>query len=102
MLEGTTKSSRLFKQTQKLHVDFPKLSSMGCVMANDDEINPIKVRSGLFALITARLEDVHEIAVAGQAAKISSQDIAGLVVDLRSVLDEITIQIDAIELMNNR
>ena len=83
-------------------MDFRTTLSMGYVMADDDEIDPTKVRSGLFALITARLEDAHEIAVKGQAAKISGQDVGGLVVDLRSVLDEITIQIDAIELMKNR
>jgi len=69
-------------------------------MANDgDEIDAIEVRTELFALITARLEDAHDIAVRGQAAKISNQDIGDLIVDLRSILDEIKIQIDAIDLM---
>lgn len=67
----------------------------------DNEIDPIKVRTGLFALITARLEDIHEIAVKGQATKISSQDIGDLIVDLRSTLDEINIHIDAIELLRD-
>lgn len=75
------------------------MSSMGWDMADtEDEIDPIKVRTGLFALITARLEDAHEIAVKGQAAKISDQEVGGLVVDLRSTLDEINIQNDAIDL----
>lgn len=102
MLERALKSSRLFEMFEKLHVDFPASASMGRDMADDDEIDPAKVRSGLFALITARLEDAHEIAVKGQATKISVQDIGDLVVDLRSALDETTIHIDAIKLMNNR
>ncbi len=71
-------------------------------MKNEDEVDPIKVRTGLFALVTARLEDAHEIAVKRQAAKISIQDVGDLIVDLRSMLDEINIQIDAIEMMNSR
>ncbi len=67
----------------------------------DDEIDPIKVRTGLFALITARLEDAHEIAVKGQAAKIGNQNIGDLIVDLRSILDEINIHIDAIDLIQD-
>ncbi|WP_422344510.1 hypothetical protein [Parasphingorhabdus sp.] len=71
-------------------------------MADDDEINPIKVRTGLFALITARLEDANEIAVKGQAANLGNPDVSGLVIELRSLLDEINVQLDAIELMTNR
>lgn len=75
--------------------------TMGWHMANEDEIEPVKVRTGLFALVTARLEDAHETAVKGQAAKLSDKDIGDLIIDLRAVLGEINIQIDAIELMNN-
>ncbi|MGB7244716.1 MAG: hypothetical protein WBC93_21825 [Sulfitobacter sp.] len=71
-------------------------------MTNNDETNPIKVRTGLFALITARLEDANEIAVKGQAAHLGDPDVSGLVIELRSLLDEITVQLDAIELMTNR
>lgn len=54
MLEQTPKSGRLYRQCQKLHVDFYAKSSTGEGMANsDDEIDPIKVRTALFALITA-------------------------------------------------
>ncbi len=83
-------------------MDFHAKSSMGWDMADtDDEIDPIKVRTGLFALITARLEDAHEIAVKGQVAKISNQDIGDLIVDLRSMLDETNIHIDAIDLLRD-
>ena len=83
-------------------MDFHTKSSMGWDMADtDDEIDPIKVRTGLFALITARLEDAHEIAVKGQVAKISNQDIGDLIVDLRSMLDETNIHIDAIDLLRD-
>ncbi|GAB5487010.1 MAG: hypothetical protein Pars2KO_05800 [Parasphingorhabdus sp.] len=76
---------------------------MGCDMAfTDDEIDPIKVRSGLFSLVTARLEEANEIAVKGQAAHLGDPDVSGLVIELRSLLDEITVQLDAIELMTNR
>lgn len=101
MLEQTPKSSDLSEQSQKLQVDFCTKSSMGAHMVDDSEIDPSKVCSGLFALITARLEDAHEMAVKGQATKVGSQDMGDLVADLRSMLDEVKVQIDAIELMNN-
>lgn len=101
MLERTLKSSRLFQVFEKLHVDFRKKSSMGKDMADGDEVNPIKVRSGLFALITARLQDAHQIAVKGQAANVGTADVNGLIIELRSMFDEINVQLDAIELMNN-
>ena len=66
-----------------------------------NEIDAIKVRTGLFAFITARLEDAHEVAVKGQAAKISNQDVGDLIVNLRSMLDEIKIQMDAIDLLRD-
>lgn len=51
---------------RKLHVDFSVTSSMDQYMANTaDGIDLIRVRTGLFALITAKLEDAHEIAVKG-------------------------------------
>ena len=75
---------------------------MGRGMADDDEIDPIRVRSGLFALVTARLEDAHEIAVKGQATNVGNADVSELAIELRSMFDEISVQLDAIELMNNR
>lgn len=83
-------------------MDFQASASTVVYMIDDSEIDPAKVRSGLFALITARIQDAHETAVKGQATKISGQDISDLVFDLRSALDEITIHIDAIGLMINR
>ncbi|OAO00172.1 hypothetical protein A8B75_18915 [Sphingomonadales bacterium EhC05] len=68
----------------------------------DDEIDPIKVRTGLFALITARLEDVHEVAVQGQSEKTENDQIASFVSDIRSALEEIHIHLDAIELIKSR
>ena len=102
MLEQAPKSSRLFKHFEKLHMDFRKKSSMGRGMADDDEIDPIKVRTGLFALVTARLEDAHQIAVKGQTTNLVGLNARGLVIELRSLLDEINVQLDALDLMNNR
>ena len=70
-------------------------------MANhDDEIDPIKVRSALFALITMRLEDAHIIAVKGQSKELGAADASNCLSDIRSILDEIQIQLDAGELIN--
>ncbi len=101
MLEQKPKSSRLSAYLRKLHVDFLAKSSMGWGMVSDDEIDPTKVRTGLFALITARLEDAHEFAVKGQSAKTDNDQIASFVSDIRSNLDEIHIHLDAIELIKN-
>jgi len=84
---------------EKLHVDFRTKSRMGCVMANDDKIDPSKVRAGLFALVTARLEDAHDIAVKGQGVHLNDQNVKDLIVDLHSVLEEVKIQIDTLDLM---
>ncbi len=65
-------------------------------MKNDDEIDDIAVRTGLFALITARLEDAHEIAVTGQSSKIDEQLVFDLSSDLESNLDEIRILLSAV------
>ena len=70
-------------------------------MANlDDEIDPIKVRSALFALITARLEDAHVFAVKGQAKDLDAAVAKDCISDIRSILDELQIQLDAAELIN--
>ncbi len=83
-------------------MDFRKMSSMGRDMADYNEIDATKVRTGLFALVTARLEDAHEVAVKGQATNVGNADVSGLVIELRSMFDEINVQMDAIELTNNR
>lgn len=65
-------------------------------MANiDEEIDPMKVRSALFGLITARLEDAHMCAVRGQAKDLNAADTRNCVTDIRSILDEVHIQLDA-------
>lgn len=70
-------------------------------MANlDDEIDPIKVRSTLFALVTARLEDAHTIAITGQSGDVNSADAKNHIGDIRSILDELQIQLDAAELIS--
>jgi len=70
-------------------------------MADDDKIDTIKVRTGLFALITARLEDAHDITVKGQAVHLNDQNVKDLIVDLCSMLDEVKIQIDVLDLMHD-
>ena len=65
--------------------------SMGVHMVDDCEIDPTEVRSGLFALITARLVDMHDIAVKGQSDEIGIDGASDLAGDLRSIHDEIRI-----------
>jgi hypothetical protein len=70
-------------------------------MANlDDEMDPVKVRSALFALITARLEDAHAFAVKGQARDLDAADVKDCITDIRSILDEVQIQLDAAKLIS--
>lgn len=64
-------------------------------MDNDERIDAIEVRGALFALITARLEDAHEIAVSGQSSKVDRQLIEQLISDLEGNLDEIKILLNA-------
>lgn len=65
-------------------------------MVNLDEINPQKARSSLFALITARLEDAHEVAVRGQHPEIDQADMAQLLEELVDQINQIEIMIIAI------
>jgi len=96
MLQQTLKSSGLFACITKLHMDFRAKSSICCDMANiDDEVDPIKVRCALFALITARLEDAHMFAVRGQARDLNAADTRNCITDIRSILDEVHIELDA-------
>ena len=66
----------------------------------DDEIDPIKVRTGLFAIITARLDDANLFAVKGQSMDLNTADARNYITDIRSILDEVHIQLDAAELIN--
>ncbi len=81
---------------RKLHVDF--LSEMSVIrrMINLDEIDPTKVRSGLFALVTALLEDAHELAVHGQRSKIDHSEVMKLLDDLVDQTNQIEILLMAI------
>lgn len=73
---------------------------MGCGMVNiDDEIDPLKVRTGLFAIITARTEDANMLAVRGQSRGLNTADARNYITDIQSILDEIQIQLDAAELI---
>lgn len=69
-------------------------------MANiEQELDPTKVRSGLFAIMTAMLEDAHDAAVKGQSSQSSVDDIDEQITDIRSILDEVKVQLDAAELI---
>ncbi len=73
-------------------MDFHAKSSMGWHMTDtDDEIDPIKVRTALFALVTARIEDAHEVAIGGQSPQTTSDHIVEAVADLQSIGQEIEI-----------
>jgi hypothetical protein len=70
-------------------------------MANlEHDIDPIKVRWALFALVTARLEDAHVFAVKGQSRELDADGAINCVADIRSNLDEVQIQLDAVELIS--
>lgn len=78
-------------------MDFRAKPSICCDKSNiDDEVDPIRVRCALFALITARLEDAHMFAVKGQARDLNASDARNCITDIRSILDEVHIQLDAI------
>ena len=65
----------------------------------DDGIDPVKVRSALFALITARLEDAHVFTVKGQSRDLDAAGVKYCISDFRSILDKWQIQLDAAELI---
>ena len=67
---------------------------VGCMESNDT-FDANKVRGALFALITARLEDAHEIAVKGQSSKADQELISQLTSDLEGKLEEIRILLNA-------
>ena len=65
----------------------------------NSEIDKAKVISGLFGLITARLEDAHEASVSGQGQRVGEEAMGQAIVDIRSAQDEIAILVSAIELV---
>ncbi len=90
----------IFCRIAKAGYRLPSEAEHGCDMANlDDAIDPRKVRSALFALITARLEDVHMFAVKGRSMDLGAAETRTVIIDMRSILDEVQIQLDAAELI---
>ena len=100
MLEQTLQSSAFSAKNGKLLLDLREETSLVGCMANEDEIDAIKVRGALFALITARLEDAHEIAVRGQSSKADRELISQLTSDLEGNLEEIRILLNASALVS--
>ncbi|WP_337658807.1 hypothetical protein [Sphingorhabdus sp. Alg231-15] len=74
------------------------MSEMSVVwrMINLDEIDPRKARSGLFALLTARIEDAHELAVHGQRSEIDQSEAMKMLDDLVDQTNQIEILLMAI------
>jgi|GEM_PF-6713108 len=101
MLEQTLQSSVFSAISQKLLLDLREETSLVEYMDNDERIDAIKVRGALFALITARLEDAHLIAVKGQSSKADQQLISQLISDLEGNLDEIRILLNASEIVSD-
>lgn len=82
--------------SRKLHVDFQRDLSVYWGMINLDEIDHRKARSGLFALVTARLEDAHELAVSGQRGRIDQSEVLKLRDDLIDQINQIEILLMAV------
>tara|TARA_R100001244_G_scaffold132319_1_gene108087 strand:- start:8126 stop:8431 length:306 start_codon:yes stop_codon:yes gene_type:complete len=101
MLEETLQSSGLSANSQKLLLDLREETSVVECMDNDERIDAIKVRGALFALITARLEDAHEISVKCQSSKTDQELISQLTSDLEANLEEIRILLNASALVSN-
>ncbi|WP_159646175.1 hypothetical protein [Sphingorhabdus sp. 109] len=95
MLEQTLQSSGLSAIMQKLLLDLREETSVVGSMVSDDKFDATKVRGALFALIAARLEDAHEIAVRGQSSKADQQRIWQLTRDLEGNLEKIRILLNA-------
>ncbi|NCP44690.1 MAG: hypothetical protein GW822_14865 [Sphingomonadales bacterium] len=95
MLEQTLQSSDLSAVIQKLLLDLREETSVVGCMDNGEKFDAIKVRGALFALITARLEDAHEIAVKGQSAEADHELISQLASDLEAYLEEIQTLLNA-------
>lgn len=95
MLEQTLQSSGLSAIIQKLLLDLREVTSFVGCMDIDEKLDAIKVRGALFALITARLEDAHKIAVKGQSSKAEQELISQVTSDLEGNLEEIRILLNA-------
>lgn len=75
------------------------LSMGGCMASSDGEIDPIKIRTGLFAMLTARLEDAHDFAVKGQSIELNNGEILDCISDINSAVEEMEILVGSIELI---
>jgi len=95
MLDQALQSSGLSAISRKLLLDLREETSVVGSMESDDKFDAIKVRGALFALITARLEDAHEIAVRGQSSKADQELISQLTSDLEGILEEVRIFLNA-------
>jgi len=82
--------------SQKMGVDFWRTVSLDSGMINLDEIDPRKARSGLFALVTARLEDAHELAVRGQNPKLGQNETLSLLEEIADQTNQIEVLLMAI------
>ncbi len=65
----------------------------------DSRIEKATVISGLFGLITAKLEAAHEASVIGQGQRVAAEARCQAISDIRSAQDEIAILLTAIELV---
>lgn len=65
-------------------------------MVDLEEIDPRKARSGLFALVTARLEDAHELAVREQRSELDHAEAAKQLDDLVDQINQIVLLLVAI------
>jgi len=65
----------------------------------DSEIDKSAATSGLFGLITAKLEDAHDASVAGQGRRMTDNARQAAINDLRTTQDEIAILLPAIGLI---
>ena len=62
-------------------------------------MNKAEVMSGLFGLITAKLEDAHDASVIGQGSNLPDEARQTAINSLRTAQDEIAILLCAVELL---
>lgn len=65
----------------------------------DGQKNKAEVMSGLFGLITAKLEDAHDASVVGQGTNVPDEERKAAINNLRTAQDEIAILLSAIVLL---
>lgn len=67
----------------------------------DGQMNKAGVISGLFGLITAKLEDAHDASVIGQGSNRPDDERQAAMNGLRTAQDEIAILLSAIEFISS-